>query len=383
MEIGRETNWRNIMSHIFSENAKKHNLHLSCDDISKEAYLYDKLEDEKVHCRLCPRGCTIGKGKVGFCKVRKNIDGKLYAQSYGKATHITVERIETEAMYHYRPGGKILSLGNFGCNLDCDYCQNWIYSQYQYTDPKQIYTYTTKQVIENAKANNIDILSWTYNDPAVWFEFVIDTAREARKLGMKNLFKSAFFLSQEAVKELLKVIDIFAISIKAMDEDYYKKFTKGWLQPVLDNTILVHKSGVHYEVSNLVVTGLTNNDENYDKMIDFILKELSPETPIHFTRFHPDYKYMQYAKTPLEDVEHARNRALDRGLKYPYIGNSFQSPAMNTHCPNCKEMLIERFGLNTYVKEALAKDGKCNKCGHENPIKDIRQADEQMFQAGA
>lgn len=367
------------MSNMFTESAQKYNLHTKWNDTRKEAYFYDKLSDQKVMCRLCPRRCTIVEGGVGFCKVRKNIGGTLYAQSYGKATHVAIERIETEALFHYKPGSKILSLGNFGCNLDCDYCQNWMYSQFQYTSPDKIVEYTSEQVINMALANNIEILSWTYNDPAVWMEFVLDTAKEAKKRGLKNLFKSAFFLSKEVVEELCKVIDIFAISIKAMDEEYYKKFTKGWLQPVLDNAKLVHSKGIHYEISNLVVNGLTNNNDDYDKMINFILNELSPEIPIHFTRFHPDYKYMQYEKTPIEDVMSARSRAMERGLKHAYIGNAFEGEGLNTYCPECKELLIERYGLCTYLKPSLGKDGKCLKCGYQTSIKEISDADEQII----
>ncbi|MFZ2960184.1 MAG: AmmeMemoRadiSam system radical SAM enzyme [Candidatus Ozemobacteraceae bacterium] len=363
------------MSNVYTPESKQHDLHLKWADKAKEAYLYEKNGDGTVKCFLCPRKCTIAEGKVGFCKVRRNLDGVLYAQSYGKATHVTIERIETEAIHNYMPGGKILSLGNFGCNLDCDYCQNWMYSQFQYTDPATIYEYTTEQVIETAKQNNVKILSWTYNDPAVWFEFVIDTAREAKKAGLKNLFKSAFFLTPEAVSELIKVIDVFAISIKAMDEEYYKKFTKGWLPPVLANAKQVHNSGIHYEVSNLVVTGLTNTNDNYDKMINFIKNELSIDTPIHFTRFHPDYKYMHYEKTPIEDVMAARNRAREAGIRYPYIGNAFESEGLNTYCPECKELLIQRYGLNTYLKPAMGTDGVCKKCGFKTTVKEIDPTD--------
>lgn len=359
------------MSNQYSEDVKRYNLHLEWHDKTKEAYLYDKLDKKKVQCRLCPRKCIIGDGGVGFCKVRKNIGGTLYAQSYGKATHLTMEKIETEAVFHYKPGAKILSLGNFGCNLDCDYCQNWKYSQFQYTSPEWINSYTTEQVIDIAIKNNIEILSWTYNDPAVWFEFVIDTAKKAKKRGLKNLFKSAFFLSQEAVKELCKVIDVFAISIKAMDADYYKKFTKGSLQPVLDNTKMIHNSGIHYEISNLVITGLTNNNENYDRMVGFINDDLSPEIPIHFTRFHPDYKYTHCEKTPIEDVMSARKRAFDAGLKYVYVGNIFDCDGLNTYCPSCKKLLIQRYGLHTYIKDILDNNGKCLKCGYQTTITGI------------
>lgn len=355
------------MSNKFTDDVKQYNLHQEWMDTSKEAYLYDKLDHNKVQCRLCPRKCVIGENRVGFCKVRKNIDGVLYAQSYGKATHVTIERIETEALFHYRPGDKILSLGNFGCNLDCDYCQNWAYSQFQYTAPEHIHEYTSQQVIDMALENNIKVLSWTYNDPAVWFEFVVDTARESKKHGLLNLFKSAFFLTQEAVEMLTEVIDVFAISIKAMDEQYYKTFTKGWLEPVLENTKLVHSKGIHYEISNLVVTGLTNRMEDYDKMIDFILNHLDVSTPIHFTRFHPDYKYMSYDRTPEEDVISARNRALSRGLKHAYIGNAFSGESLNTYCPECKELLIERHGLHTYVMDSLVGD-TCSHCGCQMKI---------------
>ncbi len=356
------------MSNVYTADAKRHNLHVAWNDTRKEAYLYDKLADGKVRCGVCPRRCQIAPGQVGFCKVRKNIDGTLYTQNYGKATHITIERVEAEAVFHYKPGAKILSLGNFGCNLDCDYCQNWVYSQFQFTPPESIEEYTCDEVIAKAREDGIEILSWTYNDPAVWFEFVIDTAREARKAGLKNLFKSAFFLTREAVEKLCEVIDVFAISIKAMDEDYYTKFTKGWLEPVLDNARLVHSKGIPYEVSNLVVTGLTNNLPSYDLMIDFLLRDLSPKTPIHFTRFHPDYKYMHVEKTPIDDVMAARKRAQERGIIYPYIGNAFESEGLNTYCPSCKTLLVERFGLSTYIQDSLTADSKCAKCGFQTPI---------------
>ena len=357
------------MSHPYSEDVQRFDLHEQWQDTRKEAYLYEKRPDGKVRCGLCPRRCIIAENQVGFCKVRKNIGGTLYAQSYGKATHQTIERVETEAVFHYMPGSKILSLGNFGCNLDCLYCQNWLFSQFQYTSPEHIYNYSSDDVIQTALKNEVPILSWTYNDPAVWFEFVVDTAREARRAGLKNLFKSAFFLTPEAVQELIKVIDVFAISIKAMDEDYYRKFTKGWLRPVLDNAIAVHKSGVHYEISNLVVSGLTNNEENYDKMIDFVLSDLNAETPLHFTRFHPDYKYTEQPKTPIEDVIQACRRARARGLKYLYVGNAFAGEDMNTHCPGCRQLLIERFGLSTYVKESLTDNGCCANCGFQTNVK--------------
>ncbi len=288
---------------------------------------------------------------------------------------MTIERIETEALYHYSPGAKVLSLGNFGCNLDCVYCHNWKFSQFQYTPPELIHEYTAEDIISYAIKNNVKILSWTYNEPAIWFEFVIDTSRKAKEYGIKSLFKSAFFLSQEAIEELIKVTDIFAISMKAMTDEYHHQFTKGWVQPILDNTKLIHRSNLHYEISNLVVPGLTNNLESYDKIIDFILEELSADIPLHFTRCHPDYKWKVDAKTAVEDVKIGRQRALDKGLKYAYIGNVFGKDGINTFCPNCHELLIERYGLSTYTKGSLGESGQCKKCGYLTNIKEIGQAD--------
>lgn len=369
------------MSHVYTPGHPTHDLHLKWNDRRKEAYMYERLSGGRVRCHLCPRRCLIAPGRVGFCKVRKNLDGTLYAQSYGKAAHITVERIETEAIFHYMPGARILSLGNFGCNLDCDYCQNWMFSQFQYTPESFIHDYSTDEVVRMAVAGGIPVISWTYNDPAVWFEFVVDTAAAARSAGVRNLFKSALFLTAEAVRELTRVIDVFAVSVKAMDPEYYKTFTKGWLEPVLEGTRLVKESGAHLEVSNLVVTGLTNDDASYDRMIDFVLADLGPETPLHFTRFHPDYKYRDYEKTPLADVERARERALARGLRHAYIGNAFASEGLHTPCPGCGARLVERYGLHAFPQPELLDDGTCAAYGFRSNFRELARSARPVLEA--
>lgn len=356
------------MGNVWSETSKHYNLFKSFNRKDKEAYLYEKLQNGNVTCKLCPRNCNISHGNVGFCKVRKNIDGSLYAQSYGKATHMTIEKVETEAVFHFLPGSNILSLGNFGCNLDCDYCQNWMFSQFQYTSPDLIHDYTSEQIIDYAIKNNIKILSWTYNDPAVWFEFAFDTAKLAKEKGIISLFKSAHFLSEEAIKMLIEVMDVFAVSIKAIDKDYYKKFTKGWLDPVLNCAKIIYESGKHLEISNLVVTGLTNNDDNYQKMIDFVKYELDENIPLHFTRFHPDYKYTHVGRTPVEDVFRARELAIKNGLTNVYLGNVFENEGLNTFCKSCGQKLIQRYGLQSTILDSLDDNGYCRICGTNNQI---------------
>lgn len=349
----------------------KENAHLRMFSTEHEALLYheDTEHNGLLVCDLCPRHCSIQKNSTGFCKVRKNIDGKLYAQSYGKATHFAVEKIETEAIFHALPGDKILSLGNFGCNLNCSYCQNWIYSQFEYTPEREIFSYTADQIVDFAVNNNIKVISWTYNDPAVWLEFVIDVSKKARAKGIIILFKSAFYLTSEAVDLLLDVVDIFAVSIKSMDADYYRKFTHGTLPPVLEGAKKVYKAGKHLEISNLVVTGISDNVASYDLIIDFVLNELDANVPLHFTRFHPDYKFTDVEKTSEAAVIEAVQRARSRGIRYAYTGNMFETEFMNTYCLKCGELLVKRVGLEATPTDSLDSNGICKCCGTYSKIK--------------
>lgn len=355
----------------YFENFPKPNVHLKLFSKENPAVLYhkDPVRDDVLICDLCPRHCHIQNNSTGFCKVRKNIEGELYAQSYGKATHFAVEKIETEAIYHALPGQNILSLGNFGCNLNCRYCQNWVYSQFEFTPESEIFSYTADQIVDFALENNVGIISWTYNDPAVWLEFVIDVSKKAREKGIVILFKSAFYLTLEAVDLLLEVVDIFAISIKSMDADYYKRFTGGTLPPVLEAAKKVYNANKHIEISNLVVTGISDNVDSYDQIIDFVLKELGPEVPLHFTRFHPDYQYTNVEKTSEEAVIEAVKRARERGVMYAYTGNMFETEYMNTYCSNCGALLIKRIGLEAEVTDNMDCYGNCSCCGTYAGIK--------------
>ncbi len=190
------------------------------------ANLEEKLEDGSVRCHLSPRKCRIKEGEVGFCGVRGNQNGRLVTYTFGKGVHITEEAIETEAIFHYAPGSRILSLGNIGCNLNCHYCQNWKTSQYKFVENKDVHEMTPQGIVDTALRHNIGTLSWTYNDPVVWHEFVIETAKLARKAGLSNLYKSACFITKEALDELLPHIDIFSLSLKSMDDTYYQESLK-------------------------------------------------------------------------------------------------------------------------------------------------------------
>jgi pyruvate formate lyase activating enzyme len=329
------------------------------------ANLEEKLEDGSVRCHLSPRKCKIKEGEVGFCGVRGNRDGRLVTYTFGKGVHITEEAIETEAIFHYAPGSRILSLGNIGCNLNCHYCQNWKTSQYKFVENKDVHEMTPQGIVDMALRHNIGTLSWTYNDPVVWHEFVIETAKLARKAGLTNLYKSACFITKEALDELLPHIDIFSLSLKSMDETYYRKLTTGWLQPVLEAAKQIYEAGKHLEISNLMITDISDNEESALRIAKWILKDLGPEVPLHLVRFHPEYRMQNTIRTPIDRLQKARTVAQKEGLKYVYLGNVPDENDASSFCGNCQEPLVKRFGLDAKIK-ALDSEGRCNACGENS-----------------
>jgi pyruvate formate lyase activating enzyme len=334
----------------------------------RPARLAEPLGNGVVRCHLSPRNCKIRPGQHGFCMVRANQDGQLVTLNYGRSVHATEETIETEAVFHYAPGSPILSMGNIGCMLNCDYCHNWKTSQARFVSDSDVYYYTPQEVVDIAQRHGIRVISWTYNDPVVWHEFVTETAALARAAGMINLFKSAFFISAEGVAELLPVIDIFSISIKSMDPKYYRKLTKGWIEPVLDATEQVYQAGKHVEVSTLMVTDLSDNEDTARSVATFVGERLDPAVPLHLVRFHPDYKMTNTIRTPIDRLERAREVALGMGIQQVYLGNVYDTDATTTRCKSCGNVLVTRYGLNAQLV-GVAPDATCVACGTPTNIK--------------
>ncbi|MCU7725981.1 AmmeMemoRadiSam system radical SAM enzyme [Actinoplanes sp. KI2] len=334
---------------------------------SSAAKLWTSRPDGTVQCHLSPRNCVIKEGRAGFCRVRVNRGGELQTLNYGKSVAMTEESIETEAVYHFSPGARILSMGNIGCMMNCDYCHNWKTSQAVHVTDDTVHKYTPEQVVESALERGINVISWTYNDPVVWHEFVLDTASLAREHGIINLYKSAFFISLEGATELADVIDIFSLSLKSMDPAFYRRLTKGRLEPVLEATEYVFRRGRHVEVSNLVVTDANDTAEDAQKVAEWVVNALSPETPLHFVRFHPDYKYTQVGRTPIDRLERARQVALDTGIKYCYLGNVYDHPATHSYCPNCNAKVVERYGL-VARPTGLDEEARCRSCQTKLPF---------------
>jgi pyruvate formate lyase activating enzyme len=330
-------------------------------ETSHPARLEEILENGVVRCHLSPRNCTMRDGQHGFCGVRANRGGRLVSLNYGKSVHATEETIETEAVNHYAPGERILSMGNIGCMMNCSYCHNWKTSQAKYVSDKDVFYYTPEGVVDIALRHGIRVISWTYNDPVVWHEFVRDTAKLAQEAGLINLYKSAFYITEEAVEELLPYIDIFSISIKAIDPEYYRKFTKGRLEPVLAATKQVHRAGKHVEVSTLMITDISDDEGSARKVADWVLTDLDANVPVHYVRFHPDYKMTDTIRTPIPRLERAREIGLEMGLEHVYLGNVYDTPHSNTYCRGCGATLVTRYGLNAQAG-GLDERGHCRAC---------------------
>jgi len=280
-----------------------------------EALYYEKLDNKKIHCRLCPYECRIAPGGRGACGVRINKDGILYTSVYGRTTGLSLDPIEKKPLYHYHPGEKILSLGTRGCNLHCEFCQNWHISQEVDAPTEDI---TSEEVVARAKGLHSFGIAYTYNEPFIWYEFVLDTAKLARAANFKNVLVTNGFVNIDPLENMLPYIDAMNIDLKAFDEDFYVKVCKGRLKPVLD-VIKISFRRCHIELTNLIIPTLNDSDEMIRKMVDWIYKNLGPDIPLHLSRYFPCYR-MTLPPTPLDTLKKAEKIAKEK-LKYVYVGN--------------------------------------------------------------
>ncbi|HII30358.1 AmmeMemoRadiSam system radical SAM enzyme [Candidatus Woesearchaeota archaeon CG08_land_8_20_14_0_20_47_9] len=323
-----------------------------------DALYYDK-KGEGIVCNLCPHLCTISGGKTGFCGVRKNVDGVLKSLVYGRPVAVNADPIEKKPLYHFLPGSKAFSIGTVGCNLACLHCQNWDISRAR---PRQDSPMIAPdEIVRLALDRGCKSVSYTYNEPTVFYEYMTDIAGLARKKGLKNVIVSNGFINPEPLNKLCRLIDAANIDLKAFDDSFYKTVCSGRLEPVLDSLKIIKAAGVWLEVTNLIIPGRNSDKDKIRDMCRWITKALGIEVPLHFTAFYPCYKMTDINATPASMLEEARRIALDEGIKYVYVGNVYSAGGGNTYCPECKALLVERIGYG--IRVVGLKDGCCGECG--------------------
>lgn len=327
-----------------------------------EALYWRKLPDLAVQCELCPRRCVLKPGQRGQCKVRENRDGKLYSLVYGKPCAVHIDPIEKKPFFHVAPSSSVFSIATVGCNLRCIFCQNWQISQ---TSPEETRYYDMEpvQTVDALTKTGSRIIAYTYTEPTVFYEYMLDTARLIKEQGFFNTMHSCGYINPAPLKELLKYMDAINIDLKGFNERFYRKMSSGRLGPVLETLKTIKQEGVWLEITNLIIPSANDDPEDIRKMCEWIKENLGEDTPLHFGRFFPNYKLINLPPTPTETLERARQIALDVGLKYVYIGNLPGNPAENTYCPECGELLVKRVGY--IVEENNIIDSKCKFCGYK------------------
>ncbi len=320
----------------------------------------NNLEGETiVKCLLCANGCAISEGQRGRCRTRMNVNGELRSLVYGRPVSIHLDPIEKKPLFHYLPGAAAFSISTAGCVLKCKFCQNWQLSQSSPEDHKVSFM-PPANIVAATRAQKAPVIAFTYNEPTVFTEYLTDIARDAKELGIRCVLISCGFMNKAPLVEMCNVLGAIKIDLKGYSEDFYRYACGAKLQPVLKNIKQIAKSGVHLEIVNLVVPTLNDSDKMMQGLIDWVLGEVGPDVPVHFTRFHPDYQMLNLPPTPLATLERAYNMAMSKGMHYPYVGNVPNHPGNKTYCPNCKKVLVERQAFFTI--EMNIKDGRCKFC---------------------
>lgn len=325
-----------------------------------EARQYTKKEKNAVQCSLCSHRCTIADGKHGICGVRQNEEGTLFATSYGLVSAEAVDPIEKKPLFHFLPGTLSYSLGGIGCNFRCEHCQNYQISQVDSTSAR-LFPISPKEGVARALASGSASISWTYNEPTIWHEYTLDMGTLARSQGLGTCYVTNGYMTEEALRELAPMLSAFRVDIKAFSDDFYRKICGAHLQPVLDATVLARELGMHIETVTLVIPGLNDSMEEQENLIRWVVENLGPDTPMHFSAFHPDYRMTDRGATPVALLEKICTRAKELGLRFPYLGNVAHHPFENTYCPACGALLIERRGFSSRITGL--DDRQCTSCG--------------------
>lgn len=325
----------------------------------KEALQYTVESDASVRCSLCNHRCHIRDQKTGLCGVRKNRSGRLIAGSYARVSAEAIDPIEKKPLNHFLPGTFSYSLGSIGCNFSCEHCQNWRISQPENFD-SPLQTIPPEEGVRRARAHRCASVSWTYNEPTMWYEYTRDMGAVCHREDLKTIYVTNGFMTEEALSELAPNLDAWRVDIKAFSDGFYRSICKARLQPVLDTTIRARELGLHIETVTLVIPGLNDSMDEMEKLIDWVITNLGPDTPMHFTRFHPDFHMTDKSATPVKTLEKIYERAREMGLHYPYLGNVGGHRYEHTYCPSCGNVVISRAGYS--VNTEYLQGTRCTHC---------------------
>ena len=328
-----------------------------------EAYLYEPLKDNEVKCNLCNHRCNIKSGRRGICGVRENRTGVLETLVYGKVIARHIDPIEKKPLFHFLPGSLSYSIATVGCNFKCRFCQNADIAQMPSDHNGRIVgdAFSPEDVVAEAIKGDCKTIAYTYTEPTVYFEFAYDTAKLATEKGIRNVFVTNGYMTEEALQMIHPFLDAANVDLKAFNEDFYKTTCKAKLVHVKETLKQMKSLGIFIEVTTLIIPGLNDDKKELENLSAFLVDALGPETPWHISRFHPTYKLMNRPPTPVDTLIMARDIGIKAGLKYVYTGNVPGERAEKTFCDQCDHLLIDRWGFN--VQNNRIKNGKCPQCG--------------------
>jgi pyruvate formate lyase activating enzyme len=339
-------------------------LELAGDLSTEEARYYKKLKDLVVECELCPRSCKVADRERGYCGVRENREGKYFTLVYSRPCSLNIDPIEKKPFFHFLPGTTAFSMATAGCNVNCKFCQNWDISQVRPEQTRNYYL-PPEELVDLAVRYKAPTIAYTYSEPIIFYEYMYDTAKLGHTKGIRSVMISGGYIKEKPLIDLVKHMDAVKIDLKAFTEKYYEEVCHGELKPILDCLVTLKKEGIWTEIVYLVVPTLNDREDEIDDMSAWILDNLGPDVPVHFTRFHPMYLLKNLPSTPVKTLEMARRTALKKGLNFVYIGNVPGHEGENTYCPQCGKVLIKRTGFSILSNDVVS--GKCKHCGKTIP----------------
>ena len=327
---------------------------------------WSRLADGRVRCELCPRFCTLNEGQRGLCFVRARERDAVVLTTYGRSSGFCVDPIEKKPLNHFLPGTSVLSFGTEGCNLSCRYCQNWDISKSREIE-KLSEEASPVTIARAARELGCRSVAFTYNDPTIFLEYAVDVAQACRERGIRSVAVTAGYICEKPREEFYRAMDAANVDLKAFTEDFYEKVTASHLQPVLDTLVYIRKeTNVWLEITNLLIPGYNDSEKETEELTQWVVENLGPDVPLHFTAFHPDWRMREVPPTPRKTLERARKIAMKNGVRFAYTGNIHDEAGQSTHCSSCGATLIGRDGY-LITAWGLGRSGRCEACGAACP----------------